>query len=261
MDNELVIEDRGAVRLLTINRPKRRNAFNVATLEALTSAIESADRDQSVGAVVLTGAGDHFSAGGDADAIVDALVDEDDEATLTLVKYFDRLALTIWNVSVPVIASVSGVAYGAACNLVFACDLVVAAATARFCEVFLQRGVVPDSGGAWLLPRLVGMQRAKELLFLAEEFDAQKAFELGLVNRICANTEAAVGEAVALGERMSGFSRMALRQTKSLVNHSSAGTFDASLVLESITQGAVLRSRAARAGFEQFLAKRTGASQ
>lgn len=261
MGDELLIEARGRVQILTINRPKRRNAFDAHTLESLTRAIEAADRNENVGAVVLTGAGEHFSAGGDADSIVDALVDSNDEATVQMVKHFDRLVATIWNVTVPVVAAVSGVAYGAACNIAFACDLVVASSTARFCQVFLQRGVVPDSGGAWLLPKLVGLHRAKEMLLLAEEFGAQRAFELGLVNQICEGPEETVAYALALGEKMAGFSRMAVRQTKSLINHSSAGTLEASLVLESITQGAVLRSSAARAGFEQFLAKRTGGAK
>jgi 2-(1,2-epoxy-1,2-dihydrophenyl)acetyl-CoA isomerase len=257
MTDEIEVSDIGAVRRLSINRPARRNALTPDVVTGLHDELVRADADGAVAAVVLSGVGDHFSAGGDVNEIVDAMVADDDSATVNLVRHFDRLVATIWDLPLPVVAAVAGVAYGAAFNVVLACDLVVCAADARFCEIFVRRGVVPDAGGAYLLPRLVGMHRAKELMMLATELDASRALELGIVNAVAPDGASALSRAIELATRLAELPRFAVRQTKALVNASDGGTFSASLALEAITQGAALRSSAARQGFEDFLAKRT----
>jgi 2-(1,2-epoxy-1,2-dihydrophenyl)acetyl-CoA isomerase len=240
--------DAGPVRVLAINRPDRLNAMTTDTAAELETALARAIGDD-VGAVVLTGVGENFSAGGDAGAIV-SRIDAGDRALLDLMRSFHRLVEAVWLAEVPVIAAVSGVAYGGGFNLALACDLVVCAPGARFCQVFLRRGLVPDVGGAWLLPRLVGLQRAKELMLLTPEIDAAHAERLGIVNAV---VEDPLAHAVELGTRIAERSRLGVALTKKLVNASTTGDLRTSLELEAVTQTVALSG--ARAGFEQFLTK------
>lgn len=246
---ELTITDDGPVRTLAINRPDRLNAMTTDTAAALESALAEAVRDD-VGAVVLTGVGENFSAGGDAGAIVERIDAGDERVLLDLMRAFHRLVETVWLLEVPVIAAVSGVAYGGGFNLALACDLVVCAPNSRFCQVFLRRGLVPDVGGAWLLPRLVGLQRAKELMLLTPEIGAAHAERLGIVNAV---VDDPVGHAVSLGGQLAERSRLGVALTKKLVNASTTGDLRSALELEAVTQALALRG--ARAGFAQFLAK------
>lgn len=249
--SDIEVADRGAVRTLTINRPHRRNAFTAEAAELLRAEIDRAESG-SVGAVVLTGADGHFSAGGDAGAILDTVNDQADGAPAKLMRAFHRLVDAIWTVPLPVVAAVSGVAYGGAFNLALACDLVICSADARFCQVFLRRGVVPDVGGAYLLPRLVGMQRAKELMLLTPEIDADSAHRLGLVNAVLPDPAAALDHALQVGERLAAGPRFAIAQTKKLLNASTDGSLRSALDLEAAIQSGLLRSQSARDGFASF---------
>lgn len=249
---DVQVEDVGAVRVLTIDRPDRRNALSPATADELRSGFERAVTD-GAGAVVLTGAGGHFSAGGDAAAILDVLGDADDGAPAAMMRTFHRLVETVWDSPLPVVAAVSGVAYGGGFNLALTCDLVVCSRDARFCQVFLRRGVVPDLGGAYLLPRLVGMQRAKELMLLTPEIDAMRGYELGLVNEVLPDATAACSRAVELAARLADGPRFATAGTKRMVNAGTTGSLHDALRLEAVTQAAALRTDAARAGFAAFL--------
>ncbi|MFJ8816595.1 enoyl-CoA hydratase/isomerase family protein [Amycolatopsis thermoflava] len=255
MGEHIRVSGEGPVRTLTIDRPARRNALAASTADELAAEVRRAESDRNVGALVLTGAGGHFCAGGDADSALAAIADESDDAPERLMRAYHRAVEAIWTSPLPVIAAVSGFAYGAGFNLMLACDLVVCSADSRFCQVFLRRGVVPDFGGAYLLPRLVGMQRAKELILLAPEIDAEHAHRLGLVNEIVAEGADLPGRARELGEALAAGSRFTVAQTKKLLNASTAGTLPASLELEAITQAAVLRSSSAKRGFEAFLGR------
>ena len=249
-----VVADRGPVRVLTIDRPSRRNAMSTATAEELEQALRAAADDESVRAVVLTGTGGHFSAGGDADSIL-AHVAGDDPELLALMRAFHRLVVEIWESRLPVVAAVSGVAYGGGINLALACDLVVMSADARLCQVFVRRGVVPDVGGAWLLPRLVGMQRAKELMLLAPEVDARHAERLGLANAVEPDAGAALEKAVVLAGQLAELPAYTVALSKKLINHSSTDDLRGSLEREAVTQAAALRARPAVEGFEAFRRK------
>jgi 2-(1,2-epoxy-1,2-dihydrophenyl)acetyl-CoA isomerase len=248
----LLVHDHGAVRVLTLNRPHRRNALDVETAETLTAEIERAGREHEVRALVLTGAGQHFSAGGDADAIVAAMDDPDDQATLRLMRTFHRLVESIWTCELPVVAAVRGAVYGGAFNLVLCCDLVVAAPDSRFCEVFLRRQVVPDLGGGYLLPRIVGIQRAKQLMFMTDEIDAETARSMGIVTTIPDEAEQVLEVAVATATSLAERSRIAVALTKRLVNESTTGSLQSSLGLEAALQAHALGSAAAREGFATF---------
>jgi 2-(1,2-epoxy-1,2-dihydrophenyl)acetyl-CoA isomerase len=255
-DTGIAVADRGPVRVLSIDRPDRRNAMTTATAEELELALRAAADDESVRAVVLTGTGGHFSAGGDAGAILDHVAGDDPEL-LALMRAFHRLVVEVWESRLPIVAAVSGVAYGGGINLALACDLVVMSADARLCQVFVRRGVVPDVGGAWLLPRLVGMQRAKELMLLAPEIDARHAERLGLANAVEPDAAAALEKAVALAGQLAELPAYTVALSKKLINHSSGDDLRGSLEREAVTQAAALRARPAVEGFEAF--RRRGA--
>ena len=254
--SDLQITDRGPVRILAVDRTERRNALSTRTAGELEAALRAAGDEPGVGAVVLTGVGGHFSAGGDAEDILGHIA-EDDPALLALMRAFHRLVVEIWESRLPVVAAVSGVAYGGAVNLALACDLVVLSADARLCQVFVRRGVVPDVGGAWLLPRLVGLQRAKELMLLAPEIDAEHAERLGLANAVESDPDAALERAVALAEQLAALPPYTVSLGKKLLNHSADDDLRGSLEREAVTQAAALRSRPAQEGFEAFRRKGT----
>ncbi|PRZ42063.1 enoyl-CoA hydratase [Antricoccus suffuscus] len=251
--SDIKISDHGPVRVLTINRPERRNALAATTAEELRTAVEDAARASGVGALVLTGAGGHFSAGGDAEAILGVIGDNADAAPVRLMRTFHRLVQAIWDSELPVVAAVSGVAYGGAFNLALSCDLIYCSEDARFCQVFMKRGIVPDVGGAYLLPRAAGIHKAKELMLLAGEIDAQRASDLGLVNGVLPDAEAVLARAIEIATQIAESPDFAVSLTKRLINSSTTGTLQSALELEAITQATILRSPSAQRGFQEFL--------
>ena len=252
---DILVRQDGAVRVLTINRPARRNAMTMAAARSLRRELDQAAADPETGAVVLTGADGHFSAGGDGADILAASSGGEDGAT-GLMHVFHQLVETVWTSALPVVAAVSGVAYGGGFNLALACDLVVCSADTRFCQVFVRRGVIPDLGGAYLLPRLVGMQRAKQLMLLAPEIGAASALQLGLVNAVLPDPEQALEHALTLAAQLAGGQRVAIAEAKRLLNASTGGTLQESLGLEAEIQSALLRSEPVQRSFSDFLAGR-----
>ncbi|KQY57216.1 MULTISPECIES: enoyl-CoA hydratase/isomerase family protein [unclassified Nocardioides] len=252
MSTEILVRDDGPVRVLTMSGPSRINSIGASTAEQLCDEVVAAERDDRVHAMVLTGEGEHFSSGGDAEGVLEAGLSRDDDAMIRFMRSYQRAALTIWNSPLPVVASVAGIAYGGAFNLALSCDLIVCSENARFCQVFLRRGVVPDFGGAYLLPRLVGMQKAKELMLLADEIDAGTAERLGLVNFVVPSAEESLSTATGLAHRLAAQSRMAMSMTKRLLNASTGGTLQSSLELEALSQASVLGSQSAQKSFEGF---------
>ncbi|AEA23842.1 enoyl-CoA hydratase/isomerase family protein [Pseudonocardia benzenivorans] len=250
-DRHVDVKDEGRVRILTMDRPDRRNALTPQTVGEIEEALRDAAEGSTIGAVVLTGAGGHFSAGGDVDHILGAISGED-TALLTMMRAFHRVVVEIWESRLPVVAAVSGVAYGGGINLALACDLVVMSAEARLCEVFARRGIVPDVAGAYLLPRIVGVHRARELMLLAPEIDAARALEWGIANIVEPDPDAALATAVAKAAELASMPDYTVALTKKLVNHSLDSDLRSSLELEAVSQAAALRSKAATEGFEAF---------
>src|SRR5262249_5322482 len=183
MDNSpVLVERRAGYRVLTLNRPQRLNAFNEDMHRALATTLTEADADATCRALLLTGAGRAFSSGQDLNDRItpagDVIVPGE-----ALQKYYNPLVLRLRSLRMPVIAAVNGTAAGAACNIALACDIVLAARSATFLQAFARLGLVPDAGGTWLLPRLVGQARARGLALLAEPLSAEKAEDWGLLWR------------------------------------------------------------------------------
>lgn len=244
--------DEGRVRILAFDRPEKLNAISVDTAVALTLALRAAASERHVGAVVLTGEGGNFSAGGDVRSILDTIADTDSFAEAALMSAFHDALTEIWSSRLPVVAAVSGVAYGAAFNLAMACDLVICSNDARFCQVFVRRGVIPDVGAAYLLPRLIGAHRAKDLMLRAPVVGAERALEIGLVNEVRGDAQSTLARAVDLAAEIAEYDDYVIAMTKKATNTSSDGSLQGALALESALQTAALLRSGATSGFAKF---------
>ena len=183
MDEAPVLaERRTGYRVLTLNRPQRLNAFNEDMHHALAAAIAEAEADETCRALLLTGTGRAFCTGQDLN---DRLAKPGEQIVLggTLEQHYNPLIRKLRSLRFPVVAAVNGIAAGAGCNVALACDIVLAARSANFTQSFARIGLVPDSGGTWLLPRLVGQARARGLALLAEPLPAEKAEAWGMIWR------------------------------------------------------------------------------
>jgi len=173
---------------ITLNRPEVLNALGGSMRQEILSALETAVEDSAVKVIVITGAGKAFCAGGDVNEFLSGIRPEAD-LPIDQRPTRDRIVLLIQATGKPVIAAVNGVAAGGGCNLALACDLRIASERARFGEVFVRRGLHPDWGGIWFLPRLVGYAKAAELIFSGEVIDAHEALRIGLVNKVVPHDE------------------------------------------------------------------------
>jgi 2-(1,2-epoxy-1,2-dihydrophenyl)acetyl-CoA isomerase len=223
----LRVERAEHVVTLTLDRPERRNAIDVPTWQALANELRRAAEQRDDRVLVLTGAGGNFCAGGDLRSAGEGGAGPDG-ARRAMRESVGAACLALHALPKPCIAAVEGTAAGAGANLAFGCDLVVAGASARFAEVFIHRALSVDSGGSWLLPRLVGLHRAKELVLLGDWIGAADAQQLGLANRVVPDGSA-LTEARALAQRLAAASPVALARSKRALDAAFARSFEAAL--------------------------------
>lgn len=245
------------VSWITLNRPEAMNAVTWEQRERVIALLADASADPAVRAVVLTATGRGFCAGADlrgTPAQTRERVPGDVARTIRLGA--QRLIAAVLDCEKPVIAAVNGTAAGIGAHLAFACDLVLAADTARFIEVFVRRGLVPDGGGAYLLPRLVGPQRAKELMFFGDALTAADAERMGLVNRAVPEAELA-GLAAAWAGRLASGPTRAIALTKQLVNDSLTADRATAFAAEAAAQEINMTTRDANEGVASFVERRT----
>jgi 2-(1,2-epoxy-1,2-dihydrophenyl)acetyl-CoA isomerase len=253
MGYETILVDRAdGVATVTFNRPEARNAIDARMREELVGAFDELEADETARAIVLTGAGGHFSAGGDVKTMVKRHTAADGRAR---VEMLNRFVLRLFNFPKPTIAMVDGFAVGAGCNIALGCDIVLASDRARFGEVFAKIGLVPDGGGTWLLPRLVGLAKAKELVFTADIIDAAEALRIGLVNRVVPAAELVVTTR-SLAARIAAGPPGTLALAKSLLNRGTTSDLAAALELEAFAQGQAISSEDHAEGVRAFLEKR-----
>ncbi|MFG3285365.1 enoyl-CoA hydratase/isomerase family protein [Streptomyces sp. NPDC048111] len=233
------------------------NAVTWDQRERVIALLDAASADPAVRAVVITGTGRGFCAGADlrgAPASGGERVAGD--VARTIRRGAQRLVTAVLDCEKPVLAAVNGTAAGLGVHLALACDLVLAAESARFIEVFVRRGLVPDGGGAYLLTRLVGPQRAKELMFFGDALDAAGAHRMGLVNRVVADAELAA-TAKEWAERLAAAPTRALALTKHLVNASLDGDRESALAAEAWAQEINMTTLDANEGVAAFVERRT----
>ncbi|MEU7008584.1 enoyl-CoA hydratase-related protein [Streptomyces sp. NPDC046332] len=244
------------VSWITLNRPEAMNAVTWDQRERIIALLGEASADPAVRAVVVTATGRGFCAGADlrgAPAHGSERVAGDVTRTIRLGA--QRLIGAVLDCEKPVIAAVNGTAAGIGAHLAFACDLVLAAESAKFIEVFVRRGLVPDGGGAYLLPRLIGPQRAKELMFFGDAVTAQDARELGLVNRVVPADELEKA-AREWAERLAQGPTRALALTKQLVNASLEVDRCTAFAAEAAAQEINMTTRDANEGVASFVERR-----
>ncbi|MDV9189795.1 enoyl-CoA hydratase-related protein [Streptomyces sp. SR27] len=244
------------VSWITLNRPEAMNAVTWDQRERIIALLAEASADPDVRAVVVTATGRGFCAGADlrgAPATPDERVVGD--VARMIRQGAQRFIAAVMDCEKPVIAAVNGTAAGIGAHLAFACDLVIAAESARFIEVFVRRGLVPDGGGAYLLPRLIGPQRAKELLFFGDAVTAAEARELGLVNRVVP-AEELPKTAREWAERLAQGPTRALALTKQLVNASLDTDRPTAFAAEATAQELNMTTRDAQEGVASFVERR-----
>ena len=249
----------GAVLTLTLNRPQALNSFTGELHDALMSALKAAAADTSVRCVILTGAGRGFCAGQD---LSDPAIAPDltpgatpkDIGGLIEARY-KPLALMLHDFPVPLVAAVNGVAAGAGANLALNCDLVIAARSASFIQAFSKIGLIPDCGGTWLLPRLVGRAQAMALALLGDKLPAEDAQRIGLIFR-CVDDTALASEALALARHLAAMPVRALAETRRAFSMADHQTLSEALTLEADVQRRLGASGDYLEGVSAFFAKR-----
>ncbi|GMV09368.1 MAG: enoyl-CoA hydratase [Gemmatimonadota bacterium] len=241
---------------ITLNRPDVLNAFDMAMGRQLQSVLDLAAADRAVRAVLVTGAGRAFCAGQDLGAVsLDAPAGPPDLGNVVR-ELWNPIIRRIRQLGKPVVAAVNGVAAGAGANVALACDLVLASRTASFIQAFSKLGIIPDSGGTFFLPRLVGTARATALMFLAEKVPAEQAAAWGMIWRVC-EPEALVPEAEALARQLATLPTRGFALTKQAINASMTNDVVAQLDEEERLQREAGHTHDFVEGVRAFLEKRT----
>ncbi|MBC7716341.1 MAG: crotonase/enoyl-CoA hydratase family protein [Pseudorhodobacter sp.] len=258
MTDFLHIEEEGGVLTVTMNQPATRNALtgNSAVAEFIALA-ERVARDSSVRAVVLTGAGSVFSSGGNVKDM-QRFFDESLTSAMIRDEYrhgIQRLTKALYNLEVPAIAAVNGAAIGAGCDLACMCDIRIASEAATFAESFIKVGIVPGDGGAWLLPRVVGLSKASEMSFTGDSLTAADALSCGLVSKVVPADEL-MSTAKQLAARIAANPGPTLRLTKRLLREGQLTTLDNVLELSASAQAIAHKTSEHREAVSAFIEKR-----
>ena len=245
-------DDAGIVTV-TLNRPEKKNAINAQMWRDLKTVFRHIVDEDHARCVIITGAGGEFCSGAD----LSARGDGPPRHQLVSMREVSEVALALHRLPMPTIAKVDGVAVGAGCNMALGCDLIVASDRARFSEIFAKRGLAVDFGGSWILPRLIGLHRAKELAFFADVISAAEAEQLGLVNRVVPVDDLDTF-VTGWARRLAAGAPLALRLSKKLLNEGSMLTMDQALEAEGWTQTVTIgSSQDTTEAFKAFTEKRT----
>ncbi|MDC5298457.1 2-(1,2-epoxy-1,2-dihydrophenyl)acetyl-CoA isomerase PaaG [Acinetobacter baumannii] len=251
----IIAEEKNGVGYLTFNRPKALNSFNVDMHREVAEVLNQWTKNPDVRCVVISGEGRGFCAGQD---LGDRVVDPNAEAPdlgYSIETYYNPLIKTIVNMPKPVICAVNGVAAGAGANIALACDLVIAAKSANFVQVFCRLGLVPDSAGTWFLPRAVGHARAMGLALLGDKLPAETAKEWGMIWDVVEDAELKT-KVTELAERLAKQPTFGLSLIKKAIHQSSNNTFEEQMLLERDLQRIAGRSEDYREGVQAFMNKR-----
>ncbi len=251
----LVVERQGGVVTVTMNRPERKNAATGTMWHELLATFEEVAADRHDRVLVLTGAGGAFCSGADLSDPTDVAGRPGDHSLLQM-RALGEVALRLHRLPKPTIAKVDGIAAGAGLSMALGCDLVVASESARFSQIFAKRGLSIDFGASWLLPRLIGLHRAKELTFFADILDSREAADLGLVNRVVPDDQldAFVDD---WARRLAEGPTLALSLTKSMLNAFSGLSMEQALEEEARSQALNFTTHDTKEALRAFSEKRS----
>jgi 2-(1,2-epoxy-1,2-dihydrophenyl)acetyl-CoA isomerase len=251
----IIVEKENDTVTITMNRPEKLNALNMEMQEEMKQALDSLNMEDDVKVIILTGAGKAFSSGGDVGAL--NLARQADPLQLRQVLYYSTAEVTdrIWNFEKPIIAAVNGTAAGAACNWALACDFVIASENAMFSEIFIHIGLVPDGGGSWLLPRLIGFQKAKEMILMGKMISAKEAEQLGIVNKVVPREEL-MSTVKEYAKILAGLPSRALGVAKKTINRALTTSLREAMDYEMTLQALSMQTEAHRERAKAFLEKK-----
>ncbi|MFT3682682.1 MAG: enoyl-CoA hydratase-related protein [Ferruginibacter sp.] len=251
--SSILFEIKNSIAFITLNRPEKFNSFNRAMALALQAALDECASVQEVRCVYITGAGKAFSAGQD----IGELTGENKlEIKQILSEHYNPIVKRIRNLAKPVVAAVNGVAAGAGANIALCCDIVVAAEAASFIQAFSKIGLIPDSGGTFTLPRLIGWQKASALMLTGDKISAAEAEKTGLLYKVFSN-EQFEEESKKMAVTLSQMPTLALAMTKQALNSSFTNSWEEQLLLEDELQQKAAATEDYREGISAFLEKRS----
>jgi 2-(1,2-epoxy-1,2-dihydrophenyl)acetyl-CoA isomerase len=250
--SSILFEIRDQIAFITLNRPEKLNAFNLEMALLLQSRLDECASLHEVRAVYITGAGKAFCAGQDLSEVIDP---DGPGMARILSEAYNPIVTRIRNLPKPVVAAVNGVAAGAGANLALCCDIILATRSASFIQAFSKIGLIPDTGGTWFLPRLVGWQKAVGIAFLGDKVTAENAEKMGMVYAVYADEEFR-GATMALTAVLAGMPTRALALTKHALNYSATNTLEAQLLLEDELQQQAAQTKDYAEGVDAFLNKR-----
>ena len=250
------LDMRGKVGLITLNRPDSLNALTTQVAQEFLTAVAEA-RETGARAIILTGAGRAFSAGGDLREMQKIAEQEGKEEAFfdEPLRLLNECILLIRRSPLPFLAAVNGAASGGGCNLALACDLVIAGESARFNQAFIKIGLVPDCGGTFILPRLVGRKRATELMITGDVISSSRALEIGMINAVVPDDELS-SQALAMAEKLAQAPTVAIGRIKELLEASATNDYGGQLELERKAQIESGKTKDFREGVAAFLEKR-----
>lgn len=248
----LFVSDHGTVRCLKLNRPEKFNSFNRDMAVRLQNELHKAATDASVRAVFLTGEGKAFCAGQD---LAEAVDPSGPGISRIVNEHYNPIIRGLRELPKPVVCAVNGVAAGAGANIALACDVVIAGRSASFIQAFSKIGLVPDSGGTWMLPRLVGFQRAAALMMLGDKVSADEALQMGMVYKVL-DDDALQAGALGLASVLSEMPTKGLGYTKMLLNRSMSSGWEDQLTAEGEFQALAGQTYDFSEGVNAFLEKR-----
>ncbi len=251
--DSILFEQQDAIARITLNRPDVLNSFNRDMALLLQKHLEQIRDQADIRVVYLTGAGKAFCAGQDLQEVAG---EKPPSFTAILAEHYNPIIKGIREIEKPFIAAVNGVAAGAGANLALACDIVVASNKAAFIQAFSKIGLIPDSGGTYLLPRLIGLQKAAALMMLGEKVNAEQAVEMGMIYQTLPDDQFA-DTAWKIAERLAALPPIGLGLTKRALNYALANDLDHQLEIETELQATAGMTEDYKEGMSAFLEKRT----
>ena len=248
----ILFEKIDAIGKTTLNRPEKYNSFVREMALALQNILNDCANDDSIRCILITGAGKAFCAGQDLKEATDP---KEPEIEQIVREHYNPIIRKIREIEKPVIAAVNGIAAGAGANVALACDIVVAGKSANFIQAFSKIGLIPDSGGTYFLPRLIGLPKATALMMTGESISAEKAEKMGMIYAVYEDTEFE-SKSLQLAKSISEMPTKGLGYTKRLLTHSLNNSLDEQLDLEAETQALSAKSEDHKEGVQAFLEKR-----
>jgi len=248
----ILFEQQAQTGIIKLNRPDKYNSFNREMALLFQEMLDRVASDESIRAVYITGEGKAFSAGQD---LAEAIDDSGPGIQRIVSEHYNPIILRIRNLQKPVICAVNGVAAGAGANIALACDVVLAAKSSSFLQAFSKIGLVPDSGGTFILPRLIGWQRASALMMLGDKVSAEQAFQMGMIYKVCEDVSLQE-EALTVAATLSQMPTRSLWLTKKLLNSSFHQDLEGQLKQEEQLQTEAGNTSDYKEGVQAFLEKR-----